>query len=569
MKRIILSLFLLGIYGLALATVVVQVDNPGVQLGQPFRLHITVNGTQTNSVPDLTPLQKDFSIVGTESNVSYSIINGQVNSSSEWTIMLIAKKGGVLQIPALQIGKEKSAPINIEVSAQAPKPNQPNTIQPGNSQPAAKQPQSQQQQQDVMLLTEVSNTNPYINQQVIYTVKLYNSRRLVDANYQPPQVEDAVFIPFGDERRYQVSQNGRIYAVEEQQYALFPQKSGALKIRPPIFNALVYDVMPSRISVQGEQITLKVKPIPADYKGRDWLPAKQVSLSESYDKSTVSLPEGSTLVRTLSLEAVAVPAQLLPKFDFGNSSQFSIYPEKPTENNSFRQQDLVGTKTVQVTYLLNNAGKITIPALTVPWFNTQTGKEEVSSLPEVKINVTPAQGKTPSSNDTSKQAQPTQPEPKEDEEIKPQFSSPSSPQTNLAWWLAGGFALAWLLTLLAWRWHRPGQQANLGQSKSQILKELQEACINNKPAQARDALIKWGRAHWPKANLLNLVDLENLIEEPKLKQEIKHLSQALYHNASSQEIWQGETLWRAISTFKNTETGKQNKSNPLPPINRL
>ena len=63
MKRIVLSLFLLGLYGLALATVVVQVDNPRVQLGQPFRLHITVNGTQTNSVPDLTPLQKDFQLL--------------------------------------------------------------------------------------------------------------------------------------------------------------------------------------------------------------------------------------------------------------------------------------------------------------------------------------------------------------------------------------------------------------------------------------------------------------------------------------------------------------------------
>ena len=48
-------------------------------------------------------------------------------------------------------------------------------------------------------------------------------------------------VPFGGERRYQVNKNGRTYAVEEQQFALFPQKSGDLKIKPPVFNALVYD----------------------------------------------------------------------------------------------------------------------------------------------------------------------------------------------------------------------------------------------------------------------------------------------------------------------------------------
>lgn len=569
MKRIVLSLFLCFCYGIAFAEVSVQLESPRVQQGQTFRLVLTINGTQSNAAPDLTPLQKDFAIIGTESNVSYSIVNGHVSSTSEWTIILTAKRSGLLQIPAIPVGQDKTPPISIEITQGASKGSSPNSQLP-ITQPNSTQSSASQQQQDVILLTEVSVDEPYVNQQIIYTVKLFNSRRLIDANYQPPQVEDALFVPFGDGRRYQITSNGRLYAVEEQQFALFPQKSGDLKIKPPTFNALVYDVMPRRVSVQAEPTTLKVKPIPAQFQGRNWLPAKQVTLSESYDKGITSLPEGSTVVRTVNLEALAVPAQLLPALDFGSSDQFSIYPEKPTENNAFKQQDLVGKKTVQVTYLLNKAGKITIPALTVPWFNTQTGKEETSSLPEFTINVTPAAGaskasKSPDSLATTP-SQHLMTTPKDD--AMPKIASAAKPQTNLAWWLAGGFALAWLLTLAAWRWQRP-KQATLGASKRQTLKQLHDACLNNKPSQARDALIKWGCLHWPKANLLNLIDLENLVENPNFKQQINLLSQALYHDVSSHNLWQGDLLWQCISSFKATVSAKKDKSNPLPPINRL
>lgn len=562
MKRIVFSLFLACYCGLALASITVQVQTPTVQVGRPFHLSIVVRDSRNNFLPDLTPLRNDFSIIGTESNVSYSVVNGQVSSSSEWIILLIAKRTGVLQIPSLQVGQEKSTPVNIVVTQGQPKAVYPKTAPVGTPQSVP------QQQQEVMLLTDVSIDNPYVNQQVIYTVKLYNSRRLVDANYQPPQVEDALFIPFGDERHYQTTMNGRVYAVEEQQFALFPQKSGDLTIKAPFFSALVYDVMPSRVSVQGKTISLKVKPIPALNQGKNWLPAKQITLAESYDKNTSSLSEGSTLVRTVTLEAVAVPAQLLPALDFGNSDQFSIYPEKPTESNSFRQQDLIGRKSIQVTYLLNKAGKITIPALNVNWFNTDTGKEEVSSLPAFTINVRAAAGVKTGQDQDSLLAPPSQqPATPATKNEVPQSIKSESSSSNYAWWLAGGFALAWLVTLLAWQWQRPKQGASK-QSKSQILKELQEVCLTNKPNQARDALIKWGRMHWPQATLLNLLDLENLVDDPELKQQIEHLSQTLYHNADSQQGWDGQALWQSVSSFKEASVKKE-KTNPLPPINRL
>ena len=47
------------------AKVTVEVDSPQVTQGQPFRLIIT-NDSYSQSIPDITPLQQDFIISGSE-----------------------------------------------------------------------------------------------------------------------------------------------------------------------------------------------------------------------------------------------------------------------------------------------------------------------------------------------------------------------------------------------------------------------------------------------------------------------------------------------------------------------
>lgn len=551
MKRILISLFLCCCLKVVFADVTVQLDATQVQIGQPFRLTLTMDSA-VDSVPDLTPLQKDFTIVGTERSMNYSVINGQAHSVSQWIITLTANRNGVLPIPSLQIGQEHTKASSIEVTSEE-------TPTTGV--------QQQTPQQDAILETEISVENPFVNQQVIFTTRLYYSSRLLDASYQPPQVEDALMIPLGQGRHYQISSNNKIYAVEEQQYAIFPQKSGDLKINPPAFNALIYSMSPKRVHLQAKPTVLHVKPRLAGYK--HWLAAKQVSLSETYDKNTITLMQGDTLVRTVTLRAVAVPAQLLPTLDFGNSDQFSVYPEKPQEKTSFKHSNLVSSTTVRATYLLNKAGQITIPAIKVTWFNTTTGKKETSSLPALTLNVVASAGETkqPASSAVAN----TEPVPHTETGTKNEQKSflPSlRPETNVAWWIASGFAIAWLLTLGLW--YRQRRQQAERQTAGQVMKQLAKACMENHATEARDALLKWARFQWPEANLLNLTDVEKMVADTRLQEEINQLAQALYQDVSPQKTWQGTALWAAITSFKATKPRPENsKTTPLPPIHRL
>lgn len=557
MNKYWLKIFFLGFFAFfpifsVHAEITAQVEPPKVSVGETFRLILTAEGEQSDKLPDLTALQEHFIIVGTERSMSYTIVNGKAHSMQQWVILLQAKEAGVITIPAIQFGQEKSQEIRIEVRGE---------------QEATQPVEEPAHDEKVMLKTEVSQKNPFINQQVIYTVKLYNSGRLLDAEYHPPHVENALIITLGDAKHYQTVENGIHYVVEEQQYAIFPQKSGKLTITGPAFNALVYDGVPRQVNIRPKQTNLAVKPIPSNFQGQYWLPAKKVTLHDTYASQDDKIEEGSTLIRTVNIETVGLPAQLVPKLEFIAGQSYSAYPEPSIEQNVIRQGELVGKTSIKVTYIFNQAGEVTIPELKLTWFNTDTRQEETAVLSAKIIHV--AQGATAKQDVNQNKLTATnghradmREEPPEKEQKPLQVPANSS---YWAWILAILFALAWLLTLLLWLF-RPYLFPS--RAKSRALKRLKIACFSNNPALARDALLAWAALQWPDAEILNLNDLQKLIHDQKLKKQCHFLSQALYSREKGIQ-WHGPELWQAVSAYDIRRFKVRSGTGNLPPINPI
>jgi hypothetical protein len=533
----------------------VQIDPSPVTMNETFQLTLTQSGTQAAGVPDLTVLQKDFLILGTARQISYSVINGQSSMNSQWVVTLKPTKTGVLSIPPIKIGSEHSSPMTINIEASTNK----QAVAPDN------QKETNLGDQSLVLKTSVDQSKPFVNQEIILTVKLYNSKRLLDAEYQAPQADDALILPLGDAKRYQTEQNGTNYVVEEQQYAVFPQKSGVLKIKSPTFTALVYDFNPQRVKAQDKEIEVNVQPIPKQFEAKTWLPAKEVRISEEYENTNQTLSQGSTLVRTISLEGIGIPAQLLPDLSFTSSNEFNVYPEKGTDRNQVRQGELVGSTEFKVTYLFNKTGRIVLPEVKVHWFNTQTGKEETASLAPRSVEITPSaqtQKNIPSSNKQSTVVD------KEEEPISRAIpESVTIPDNNYwPWVLALFFACAWIGTLVLWALKK--SRRNLKSRDKHALDQLKKACTSSRPKEARDALIKWASLHWPDASILNLSELSHIVHDARLKKQISLLSQALYKN-EAQSMWRGDELLRAVHALKSSQFADDQKTIVLPPINPL
>lgn len=563
MNKLIMAIALSVCTLVAQADVQVQIDPSPVTVDATFQLTLTQAGSQAAGVPDLRILQKDFLILGTARQVSYSVVNGQSSMSNQWVITLKPLRSGVLSIPAITIGKEQSNPMTINVETAASKQT---TVQ--NNIPVS----TDLNKQGLALKTSVDLTKPYVNQEIIYTVKLYNSKRLLDAEYQPPKAEDALIIPLGDAKRYQTFQNSTNYVVEEQKYAVFPQKSGTLTISSPAFTALVYDFNPQRITARDKALSVAVQPIPKQFQNKTWLPAKEVRLSEQYENASQSLSQGSTLVRTITLEGLGIPAQLLPNLTFSADDNFSVYPEKGTDRNQVRQGELSGSTEFKVTYLFNKAGSITLPEVRVEWFNTQTGTAEVTLLAPRSIKITAApepQNNTSPNNLVNRPPAAVTPAPEIAADTTSVHPLAPAPINYWPWLIAGFFACAWLSTIALGRWSKRSRAASRTAYK-QALKQLKNACASACPQEARNALLRWAALHWPDASLLSLNELTQLVHDVPLKKQIHILSQVLYKK-EGKALWRGDELFNAVHALKKPAVvAAGNKKNTvLPPINPL
>ena len=560
MKKIMISLFL-ATYALVVdATIQVELDPSPARVNETVQLTLTQNGASSGGVPNLRGLQKNFLILGTARQVSYALVNGRSTTLSQWVISLKPLKTGVLSIPAIKIGSEQTDPmtINVEAASGATSSSSPDEASLDDSTETRGQ-----DARSLILKTSMNQEKPYVNQEIIYTVKLFNSTNLLDAEYQAPKAEDALIIPLGDARRYQQVLGSTHYVVEEQRYAVFPQKSGRLTISSPTFTALIYDFNPHRVTVQDKETEVSVQAIPKQYQN-EWLPAKAVTLTEHYENKSQSIAQGSTLVRTIILEGTGIPAQLLPALSFKGTNELNVYPEKSTERNQVRQGELVGSTEYKITYLFNKPGTIKIPELIVPWFNTHTGKAEAAVLPEQSIQVTPVL--TPLS-DTLKGAR-EQPDQGNTSSLKPLSTQTVTTQSTEyfgSWLVAGFFAVAWFLTLCLWA-RQKGTRGTKG-SYNTVLGQLKKACANAQPKEARDALLKWSALQWPDARILNLHDLVELVNQVELKKQIQILSHALYKQDAA-SLWRGEALFDAVKAMKKgTHAPRKKQKIDLPPIN--
>ncbi len=528
------------------STLSAHIEPTHVSPGEPFTLTLELDENAPSGLPDFGPLSHDFYIHGTAHSASYVFQNGQSKASTRWDVTLVAKHSGQVTIPAIQVGKARSNPITLHVGR-------------GASHKAPQSPTSPKSvDQALFVKTKLSNPHPFVNQQLLYSVKIYHYSSILDAAYQPPNLSDALVIPIGGNQQHQVIENGRPYLVEEQKYAFFPQKAGTVILFPPKFQALIYDDIPRRAEAQGDSASLDIQEIPAGFNASTWLPAKMLSLKESYDQKEKTFTEGSTLTRTMTLKVTGLPAELMPPLEPEQGGQFKLYPERPSFNNTIEGDNVVGSATIKVSYLLNQTGTITIPKQTIMWFNTDTGQKAEATLPARTLQVTPEAGqaappsekKHTSAPQTTEQPLPTPEKRSVIEGFKPHLA------------LLLTFALISLIFILTRKQGTPSRQPSGAHAKA-----LKNACLKNNPQKAREALLAWAQHTWPDARILNLDDVIQLASDDALTKALKELSEALYH--PDQTIpWQGERLWQAIQKQKKQKTQKKSqKRPPLPPIN--
>lgn len=538
------------------ADIQVGVDRNPVNLNESFQITFSAS-EEPDSNPDFSPLEEHFQILNQQRSSNVSWINGKSSRSEQWLINVMAKQAGDLLIPPIAFGADLSKPLPIKVT-DAPQPASDND-------------------DEVFLDVQATPEKPYAQSQVLYTLKLYRRVQITQASLSEPEVKDSVVEKLGEDNTHTTQINGVDYWVTERKYAIFPQQSGLVTIAPltltaevvtnqrPRFNGFFNHQFTETRRISSKAVTLNVQPVPQGFKGSTWLSAESLELTENWSDKQLQSKVGEPLTRTIRLLAKGTTVGQLPEL----AGQIAIdglktYPDQPVLNEEKQGDGLTAVREEKIAYIPGRDGDFTLPALSIPWFNTRTQTMEVAHLSAATLRALPVAGT----------AQPVPLAPKtQAETIAPASATGSVTAVIDAgfWpWLSGLLALGWMLNVL-WLYRRrtpatvdDSPRTEPDTTASSAGHQLKKACATNDPRAARQALLIWARARF---GLDNLNALAHACGEP-LAGELLQLNRLSY--AGQPEPWNGDALWRAFNAQRKTPERQTSEADPaLEPLFKL
>lgn len=562
-RFLLAAAFLLSLLNTAqAASIVASVDRSQIFLDESFRVMFEAEGS-VDEDPDFSPLRTDFEILSQSQSTNMTYVNGQYSKKGVWSLDLMARRSGALTIPSVAFGKDSSPALRVQI-------NDPATT----SKPSASQGQ------DVFVQVEIEESQAWVQSQIIYNVRLFS--RISLSNLRSSELEtsdpDAIITQLGNPSSYEAFRDGVRYAVYEVRYAVFPQHSGQLEFRPMIFEGRVNRARSQSMfdqflntgelkRVRSNSASIEVLARPADINQSGWLPASQLTLSETWSEDVAALRNGEPVTRTINISAHGVMAENLPDLNMAEIKQLKQYPDKAALENKVSDKGVVSSKQIKVALIPTRAGDFKLPAISVPWWNTETGKQEMAHLPEKLIrahgeaaNTAPL---TPA--DTAVQL--------EAENKAASSLTPAAQIEHAAYWpwLSLLLGMGWLLTLAALLRKKSVMTVAKIQPDQTPLRALEKTVHlhsrSHQAGQTKDALLIWARARWPEQAINNIADIRSRVSA-ELATEIDTLNAALYGVNSAH--WQGDALSHAFKTFlQNKFSSAQQHSSTLEPLYKI
>ncbi len=349
-------------------------------IGQAVTLTLRLIDADPKENPDLTPLLKNFNISSQQKYSSTKILNGNKNTETNWSYILLPKSAGSVTIPKISIrtkqGLFSSNQLEMEV--------------------AASNKQLAQSNQDISLITEISKTNTYLREPVIYTIKIisdlpWSSTSIPDIASPGTITEIAVGWP----KQYRQVYGTRYTTITEIRYYVTPIKEGKLEIPAPTLEGEIqssrgiiggfYDVQP--FVIQAKPITLNVQAPPI--ATQDWLPLQDLVLQEEWE-GLDKVKVGDNIIRKISIMARGGFSSQLPDIKkLQENDQLKVYVNHSsmTDDLDEASNTIFSTKREEFSLVPKDTGTIELPEIKISWWNLTTNRLEYATLPAKKIEV--------------------------------------------------------------------------------------------------------------------------------------------------------------------------------------
>ena len=401
---LLLTFFMSGILS-AQVSFDAKVSKKQLGINERLRVDFTMNTDGDDFEP---PNFENFTVVGGPSqSINNSWINGVRSFSKSYSYFLAPKKRGEFTIgqATIEIDGEiyKTLPIKITVTAAIDKPKDPNDPNYIAS-------------QNIHLVAEISNTNPYLNEAITVVYKLYVAQGTGVRNWR--ELDSPRYSDFWsqniDVKGVNNIQNGT-YKGEDYRYVvlkkavLYPQKIGKLIIEPLSLDVTVEvpsqrrdifgrSTTPVNRTISSGNRTINVKPLPENEKPKDFSGAVgNFDLKVTTNKQTLKATEALELKVSVSgkgnLKLFRLPKLVLP-------SALEVYEPEHSENVQIRGSGMQGAISDTYTVVPNFQGSYPIPNVSFSYFDLKTKRYKTLTSERliIEVNEGPKSAGSPNNN---------------------------------------------------------------------------------------------------------------------------------------------------------------------------
>lgn len=578
MVRLIPLLLLLLSNFVQAQEVTLSVDRTELARGETLTLTIRVFDQRQGMQLDLTPLTKNFDVLGTRTSSQIRSINGVTESWTDYVVTLFPEEEGELEIPPLTVLGQQTAAIPISVVNAGPRSNQAND--------------------ELYLEIEVNKDSVYVQEQLLFTVRLfYTINGIRNPVFTELDMPNTVTQLIGSPNQYERLIDGERYGVYEKRYVIFPQRSGPLEIPDILFRGEVTDgssnfvfrnMNTRRVTAFIEGITIDIKERPAAAPGgEDWLPVTGLSLEESWSGNIEDLKVGDSVVRTLTLQAQGLDGALLPPFSPETVDGFNLYDDPADISRTFVDGSIVGTRIEQATYVALEAGRLEIPALDIPWWDVNSDTPQSASLPAMTLEIATVDGVVPSEQvvaSTENIQELLAAEPVVDQSMIDEQANADLIEVDTGFSQRSMLVIALVVLVLilfgAYRQYRRAVQERFSAwresqtprySEKVAFAALRRACGGNDLRVVRDSLVAWA-AHYLGDSVRSTESILQHSQEAELVEATKHLQAALFDPRTSDD-YNSKRLLALVSELRKKARAKARQAErtaafELPPLYR-
>jgi len=400
MKRLVLLLaFSVALMGPSNAhadvSVSLSLDRQEATPSDSIRMVVSVSGARECDVPPVIEGLDRFRVAQGGSSTRVEIRDGSIRSGVDYTYYITPSQPGRFQIgPARvqvdgDIFESNRVPLSIVKAA------------PGKS--SAKGA--------IFLTAGLSTKRAYVEEQVLYTLRLYLRTRVANISLELPEQDHLTFQQLGKPREYQGVLDGHTCQIVEVAYAVMGLKDGEYIIRPARMEMTAYGSgqQPRRgffddpffsdpffrtgrpVSVSSESLELKVVPLPEKGKPEGFSGlVGSFAIASELAPAKIRAGESATLTVKVSGRGNVhrIPDLKVPSLD-----SMKIYADQPTFTAAHDLNGLAGSKTMKWAIVPELPGDYHIPPLSIGFFDPKAGEYRIIQGPGHSLAVIPGKGK--------------------------------------------------------------------------------------------------------------------------------------------------------------------------------